>query len=148
MARTKRTGQTLVEVVMATMIAAMTTAAVFSVILSSFVSNAKADKRDAAAMVLRRAQQTLSSYVTVAPGDPNYSVGSPPGLWPDDSSGQWALSDGVHDITSLLSGTQLAGSGASLTYNVTSQNCGFGLGSAPRNELACKTVVFNLNYPD
>ena len=109
----------------------------------------KADKRDAAAMVLRRAQQTLGSYVTVAPTDPTYSAGSPVGRWPADASGQWALRNGTHDITSLLTGTQLAGTGALFTYTVSSNDClGTGGGSAPNYEKSCKTVIFNLTYPD
>lgn len=145
----RRAGQTLIEVVMATMIAAMTTTAVFSVILSSFVSGARADKRDAAAMVLRRAQQTLGSYVTVAPTDPAYSAGSPVGRWPADASGQWALRNGTHIITSLLDNTQLAGPGALFTYTVSSNDClNTGGGSAPNYEQSCKTVIFNLTYPD
>lgn len=144
----ERRGQTLIEVVMATMIAAMTTTAVFSVILSSFVSGSKADKRDDAAAVLRGAQQVLNSYVTALPNDPAYSAGSPTGRWSADASGVWALRTGVHDISSLLATTKLSGAGASLTYTVSNTDCGFGLGTAPNNELACKTVVFNLTYPD
>lgn len=153
MTSARRPGQTLVEVVMATMIAAMTTTAVFSVILSSFVSGAKADKRDTAAMMLRRAQETLKSYVTVEPSNASYSPGVTPGRWIADSSGQWALRNGTHDITSLLINTPLydpANPGASrFEYVVTSNDClGTGMGSAPNYEQACKTVVFSLTYPD
>ncbi|MCM2268324.1 MAG: hypothetical protein NDI60_11195 [Elusimicrobiales bacterium] len=148
MTHAARPGQTLIEVVMATMIAAMTTTAVFSVILSSFVSGAKADKRDAAAMVLRRAQQTLNSYVSAEPWTAAYSAGATPGIWAADSSGVWALRNGVHDITSLLTGTSLSGTGASFTYTVASNDCGFGLGPGPNLPYACKTVTFSLIYPD
>ncbi len=147
---------------MATMIAAMTTTAVFSVILSSFVSGAKADKRDAAAALLRRAQETLKSYVSADPFNPNMFPGVSPGVpgspgpstalgsWQADSSGYWALRPGTHDISSLLAGTPLAGTGASFTYFVTNDNCmpSVGVGSAPNYELACKMVVFTLTYPD
>ena len=150
----KRSGQTLMEVTMATMIAAITTTAVFSVVLSSYVSDAKSDKRDAAAMVLRRAQDTLKSYVSADPSNPAYvpSV-SGTGLWPADTTNSWALrGDGtVHNISSLVSGPPLTVSGgpaATLTYTVFSYDCGFGLGSAPNYERACKRVVFNLNYTD
>lgn len=144
--RHARPGQTLIEVVMATMIAAITTTAVFSVVLSSFVSTSKADKRDAAAMALRRAQQTLASYVTALPSDAAYSPGATPGRWPIDLSGQWALRNGSHDITGLLTGTPL--NGGTLTYTVASNDCGLGLGAFPDYPLACKTVVFTLTYPD
>jgi len=146
-----RPGQTLIEVVIATMISAMTTTAVFSVILSSFVSDAKADKRDAATMVLKRAQEALKSYVSAQPGDPNWEPGSPVGHWAADASGNWALRDGFHDVSSMVTSAPLTVSGLpapTLTYNVTSYNCGFGLGTAPNNEAACKQVVFTLTYPD
>ncbi|MGD9641551.1 MAG: hypothetical protein AB7V08_02305 [Elusimicrobiales bacterium] len=142
-----RPGQTLIEVVMATVIAAMTASAVFSVVLSSFVADARADKRDAAAMALRQAQQALKVYVSVAPNDPNYSPGAVAGRWAADGSGQWALRNGNHNITSLLAGTPIA-NGGSFTYNVTSYDCGFGLGTPPNYELACKQVSFSLTYTD
>ncbi len=127
---------------MATMIAAITTTAVFSVILSSFVSTSKADKREAAAMALRRAQQTLASYVTAVPGESEYSAGT---SWSAEG-GPWPLREGAHTITSLLRGTPLEG--GTLAYTVASRNCGFGTGPAPDYPLACKTVVFTLTYPD
>ncbi len=136
---------------MATMIAAMTTTAVFSVILSSFVSDAKADKRDAAAMALKRAQETLKSYVSSQPGDSTYVPGSPAGHWAADSGAVWALREGSHDVSSMVASPPLTVAGqtaASLTYTVVSYNCGFGIGSAPNYETACKRVVFLLTYPD
>ncbi len=154
----RRSGQTLIEVTMATMIAAITTTAVFSVVLSSYVSDSKADKRDAASMVLKRAQDTLKSYVSALPGDANYvpvSAGGCVGCWSADSSGGWALAAGTHDISSLMNGgnnpvlnpTGAACSGGSsicgLKYTVTDNNCGFGTGAN-----ACKRVAFSLVYTD
>jgi len=79
-----RPGQSLIEVTMATMIAAITTTAVFSVVLSSFVSDARADKRDAAAMAVRHAQEVLKSFVSVDPYNPLYAPTSAlgTGRWP------------------------------------------------------------------
>lgn len=153
MKKRARPGQTLIEVVMATMISAITTTAVFSVLLSSFVSDAKADKRDAAAMVLKRAQETLRSYVSAVPTDSTYvpSSGSLVGRWAADSSGAWALRDGTHDISSLVQLPPLSPAGgpqATLSYTVSSYDCGFGIGSALNKELACKTVTFTLTYAD
>ena len=148
--RTRR-GQTLIEVVMATMISAMTTTAVFSVILSSFVSDNKADKRDAAAMVLKQAQETLKSYVSAVPGEPNYVPGSPSGHWPAEVGGTWALREGNHDVSSLVATLPLTVPGqpaATLTYTVASYPCGFGTGNPPNYSTACKRVVFTLTYPD
>lgn len=143
----KKKGQTLVEVAVATIIAATTAMAVFSVILSSFASQQKADKREAAGFILKQAQETLKSYVSAVPGDVNYSPNAG-GHWPDDSFGGWALAQGNHNITSLLSNTCLADTPLpapvpSFTYTVADTDCGFGTGAT-----ACKTVQFTLVYQD
>lgn len=165
MRATKRPGQSLIEVTMATMIAAVTTTAVFSVVLSSFVSDARADKRDAAAMAMRRAQEVLKSYVSVAPysadmlpGDGRLQPGAPSsgtgvGRWSADTSGVWALRDGNHNISSLVNASPVlspAGSPqATLTYTVQSYSCAwFGMGTGPDFPTACKRVTFNLSYTD
>ncbi len=136
---------------MATIVAAMTTTAMFSVMLSGFTSQAKADKREAAAMVLKLAQETLKSYVSSVPTEGLYEPTGPGGVgrWASDLSGNWALADGLHTITPLLQGTVLQ-PGGTLTYTVTSSPClGAGIaGTAPNNELSCKTVNFSLVYPD
>lgn len=141
----KRPGQTLVEVCMATIVAAMTTTAIFSVMLSGFTSQAKADKREAAAMVLKRAHETLKSYVSAAPNESAYEPTGPDGtgIWVSDLNKSWALSDGGHNITSLLNGTPLTG--GTFIYTVTSMDCGFG---TVNKALACKSVKFDLTYPD
>lgn len=150
----KRPGQTLIEVTMATMIAAITTTAVFSVVLSSYVSNVKADKRDAAAMALRRAQDTLKSYISTLPGDALYSPTTTSGVgrWPADSSGMLALSAGNHNISSLVSGPPLTPSGgpaATFSYTVANVNC-LSLPPGPllTDANQCKTVFFTLGYAD
>ncbi len=161
-----RPGQTLIEVSMATMVAAMTSTAVFSVMLSSFVSSAKADKRDAAAMAIKYAQQALQAYVSVDPTNPNMVNGIPGspnnGLWPADSSHVWALRPNItHDISSLVAYDPYNPSDpsnilspdpshqASFTYTVQSQPCGgFPMGSPPDYPTACKAVTFRLSYTD
>jgi len=157
----KRPGQTLIEVTIAALIAAMTATAVFSVVLSSYGSEPRADKRDAAAMVLRRAQATLGSYVSLDPYNPNLlpgllpempaAPGSPIGRWAADTTGVWALCARAHDISSLVAGPPLSMPGyppATLTYTVADYDCGFGLGPPPHFQYACKRVVFTLNYTD
>jgi type II secretory pathway pseudopilin PulG len=148
----KRSGQTLIEVTMATMIAAITTTAVFSVVLSSYVSNSKADKRDAAAMALKYAQDTLKSYVSAEPGSAAYSpsnAGLNPGLWSKDTSGGLALRAGDHDISSLVSGPPLStpGNPATFSYKVTNEDC-LGIGGGAPDAYQCKKVVFSLKYTD
>jgi len=143
----KRAGQTLIEVTIATIIAAITTVAIFSVILSGFVSEQKADRKEAAAMVLKNAQQTLQSFVSVEPSNASYSPNAG-GRWSADTSGVWALNAGRHDISSLMNGTILGpgcvwGGACSFTYIVADTNCGFGGGTS-----ACKTVTFDMLYAD
>ena len=150
-ARIKRPGQTLIEVAIATMIAAMTTVAVFSVALSSFVSQKKSDKKELAAMMLKEAQQTLQTFVSAVPGDVNYSPNAG-GWWQADSlNPAWALSAGMHDISSLMPIDLrtdpvvpcVAGGSCYFVYTVTDADCGFGGGNN-----ACKTVSFDMNYAD
>ncbi len=131
---------------MATMIAAVTTTAIFSVVLSGFVSSSRADKRDAAAMAMRYAQETLKGYVSADPGNASYVPNS--GRWSAESpQPAWALSAGPHYISSLVAAPNpLSPPGvpaASLQYNVTDVDCGFGTGSG-----ACKQVVFQLTYTE
>ena len=163
---TKRPGQTLIEVVIATLIGAMTTVAVFSVVLSSFVSQKKADKKELAAMLLKNAQQTLQAFVSAVPGDANYSPNAG-GVWKDSS---WALSAGTHDISSLMNTpenidlrpvdpatgireTCAVAGGCYFTYTVGNTDCLRGdklVPSQPTNTdvTTCKTVIFNMKYAD
>ncbi|OGR75449.1 MAG: hypothetical protein A2X32_13095 [Elusimicrobia bacterium GWC2_64_44] len=151
-----RPGQSLIEVTMATMIAAITTTAVFSVVLSSFVSDARADKRDAAAMAVRHAQEVLKSFVSVDPYNPLYAPTSAlgTGRWQADTSGAWALRDGRHWINSLVQqpGSPLSPAGvpaATMFYDVQSYQCAwFGTGAGPDFPMACKRVTFRLDYTD
>ena len=143
----KRAGQSLIEVVMATIIAAMTTTAIFSVILSSFVADFKADKREAAAMALKQAQEILKSYVSAVPTETAYIPGAAVGRWAADSSGSWALAAGPHNLDSLVAGPPLTVAGQpapTFRYTVTNTNC-IGFADDARS---CKTVVFTITFPD
>ncbi len=153
-----RPGVTLIEVAIAGLITAMTTAAVFSVVLSSFVSHERADKRELAGLMVKRAQKSLMGYVSAVPADPNYTPGSPVGHWPAEAwNNQWALrgSGGggtMHDISSLMIGTDLQVPGVScrwgqacyFVYRVINNNCGLGTGDT----VACKEVRFEMRYAD
>lgn len=152
----KRPGQTLIEVVIATLIAAMTTVAIFSVILSSFVSQKKADKKEAAAMLLKEAQQTLQTFVSAVPNDSNYSPNAG-GTWKEP--GRWALAGAPapglqHDISSLMTAelrpagvTCAAGASCYFTYTVTNLDC-LGLGAYNTDFTSCKQVDFSMKYAD
>jgi len=148
--------------VIATMIAAISATAVFSVVLSTSVSTIKTDKREAAAMMFKKAQETLKNYVSAVPTETAFVPNG--GKWTADTSAlnPWALATGTHDISSLLNCPYSSGdprnpvlnpncltcsSGSSVckfTYTVAVYDCGFGGGSFTD----CKKVSFSLKYPD
>ncbi|MDO8805509.1 MAG: hypothetical protein Q7R35_13895 [Elusimicrobiota bacterium] len=164
----KRPGQTLIEVTIAALISAITTTAIFSVILSSFVADARTDKRDAAAMVLKRAQDTLKSYVSSVPTDANMfpgvvppepakpgAPGSTVGHWSAEGGAAWALAGSaggtVHNVDSLVAGPPLTMPGgplATLRYTVFNTNCLALVAPLNIDANQCKRVVFNLAYTD
>ncbi len=157
-----RPGVTLIEVSIAALITAMTSAAVFSIVLSGLVSHEKADKRELAAMVIKRASQSLANYVSAVPSDSTYTPTSSPGgvgHWAASATLGWSLrgnaGGGVtHDISSLLNGTELQVPGQTcaagnaycfFTYTVVDYDCGLGTANTA---WACKRVTFNLRYAD
>lgn len=157
-------GATLIEVMMAAIIASMATTAIYSVVLSSFVSVAKADKREASSLIFKKAQNTLKSYVAVEVSNTIYDLPGKkdtPGVWEADTSGKWALSGNSgspgkrHDISSLLKGTVFQpglttcgwGKSCHLVYYVKNDECGIDTGGTA-DHLACKTVKFELKYAD
>ena len=149
-----RKGQTLVEVMVATVIAASTATAIFSVVLSSHVGELKSDKKEAAAMVIKAAQEQLKIYVSADPSDPEFSPVAG-GHWGKDTNGGWALATGSHNVDLLLAGVkQLEGKNTAptLTYVVANVNCGFcsdaACSGAPDQTLACKQVTLTLTYED
>lgn len=168
---TRRAGQTLVEVVIAILIAAMTTVAVFSVVLSGTVSQKKAEKKEIAAMLLKEAMQTLQTFVSAVPDNAAYSprIGAAlPGRWPADDSGDWALRGNPgagrrHDISSLMNRNTLEmqalrgttpvcrwGRPCYFVYWVSDDNTAACVNPAlgAGTELACKTVEFRMEYTD
>ncbi len=153
----KRKAFTLVEIVIAVLISAMVAMASFSIFTSTMVSQKRSNKRELAAVVLRMVQESLKAYVTSDtdtikwPYYPsaNWRFCNHAGMC--DTYNGWALQSGVsHNITSFLNTepflSQLCNgniSNCSFSYTVTDTNCGFGTGPG-----ACKTVQFNLSYPD
>lgn len=140
-------GFTLAEVVIALLVAAMAVMAMFSVILSTFVTSAKADKKQEGMLLMRGAAETLRAYVSADPAntDPELMLpGTPVGHWSAETGAGWSLAAGAHNISSLLSGTKFQT--GSLSYAVTEIPCVdvgiIGL------ELKCRQVKFTLTYPD
>ncbi|OGS13619.1 MAG: hypothetical protein A2285_05950 [Elusimicrobia bacterium RIFOXYA12_FULL_57_11] len=127
------------------MIAAVTATAVFSVVLSSHVGGTRSDKKEAASMALKAAQEQLKIYVSAVPSDPMFSPNG--GVLPGDlPAGVWALSAGTHDVSFMLNDMpQLAGTPPpTLTYTVVNVACEFG----SSNETSCKKVTFTITYPN
>jgi hypothetical protein len=113
-------------------------------------------------MILREAQQTLQSFVSVEPMNSKYSP-STGGIWAADSSLSWALAAGRHDISSLLNGTELqtpgtvcaAGAECFFVYDVTDDNSASCVGGLMNDTdpqklttKACKKVTFSVKYAD
>lgn len=145
MSNKNRKGIVMVEVVVAIVVAAITSMAIFSVVLSAVISQRKADKREAAAMLIQKTAEKLKSYVTATTSFPD-SFKIPDTSWrlPGDSYNGWALAgsaNGItHDVSSLLPDSL---SGGSFTYTVYNEDCGFGTG----DYVSCKRVVFSLTIP-
>ena len=140
-----RKGQSLIEVTVAVLIAAITATGVFSVILSTKYSNVKSDNKEAAAIALHSAQEYLRPYVSVAstiPGD-YQTYFMPKGINIYGESG-WALANGTHDMSFLLYNMpQLEN--ATLTYTVSNADCN---NSSSEQNLQCRGVSFSLNIPE
>ena len=165
-----RSGQSLMEVVIAILIAAIASVAVFSVVLSSSVSQKKADKKEQIAMLMWEAQGTLQTFVSADLTTPVYTTAgtyyapNQGGIWSADTSGNWALEPGRHDISSLMNTpehidlrrdpdtnqvyTCVDGGACSLVYvvtDITGNDCLEGIMDATTLQ-ACKSVQFTIKY--
>jgi len=139
----KRKGQSLIEVTVAVLISAVTATGIFSVILSTKYSHARADSKDSAAIVFRAAQEYLKPYVSVAAYDTAYVSSF---LQNQNIYGEnfWALADGHHNMDFILVNMPQF-TGASLSYDVSTANCN---SSSNIAALECRNVVFNLSIPE
>lgn len=136
----KRKGQSLLEVTIAVLISAITATGIFSVILSTRYSHAKADEKESAAIVFRSAQEYLKPYVgTTATGftaaNPNNNI---------YGENVWALQENyTHHLEFLLTNMpQFYGS--TFTYTVSVDDCT----SAADTLNQCRSVHFNLEIPE
>ncbi len=139
----KRKGQSLIEVTVAVLISAVTATGIFSVILSTKYSHARADNRESAAIVFRAAQEYLKPYVSVAAYDTSYISTFLPN---QNIYGEsvWALSTGRHYMNFMLENMPQF-KGATLYYDVSRANCN---SSSDIDALECRNVVFNLSIPE
>jgi type II secretory pathway pseudopilin PulG len=109
----KNKGFTLIEVIVAVLVAAMAVVAVFAVIVSTFTSAPKSDKKETAGLVMQQASEKLKGYVVDSTDQLPASI--PINLCPV-LDGTSALADGAHNASCLLDNTVLEG--GVLTYTV------------------------------
>lgn len=135
-----RSGQSLLEVTIAVLISAITATGIFSVILSTRFSRAKADIRETAAIIFRSAQEYLKPYVSVAPN----SDFLPQQFIFGEAPNQWALADGKHNMNFLLINMPQV-YGSTLTYTVATADC---IAGVTAQTLECRNVKFELEIPE
>lgn len=136
----KRKGQSLLEVTIAVLISAITATGIFSVILSTRYSHARADEKESAAIVFRSAQEYLKPYVgTTATGftaaNPNNNI---------YGETVWALQENYTHHLEFLLANMPQFHGSTFTYTVSVDNCT----SAADSSNQCRRVNFNLEIPE
>lgn len=136
-------GFTLIEVIVAILVAAIAVVAIFAVILSAFRSAPKSDQKETAGLIIRQAAEQLKAYVA----DQNawtqeFPASLPRNLCSDtptnDDGNKAPLATGAHNVSCLLYGTVLEG--GTLTYIVTNINVA--------GELQYRKVDFSLELPE
>ena len=139
----KRKGQSLIEVTVAILIAAITATGIFSVILSTKYSHAKADEKESAAIVFRSAQEYLKPYVGTSADNFNAS-NNIQNIYGEEV---WALQENyTHNLDFLLTNMpQFIGS--TFTYTVSIAPC-LSNTDTSNNINQCRSVNFNLQMPE
>ena len=136
----KYKGFTLVEVVVAVLVAGIAVVSVFTVIVSTFTSAPKSDRKETAGLILKQANEQLKAYAArsyaIEKGDAlmlSHFPASLTGICDETDP----MSAGDHDITCLLDDTILED--GTLTYTVSNV--------PPAGELLYKKVDFSLQLP-
>jgi Tfp pilus assembly protein PilV len=123
MKKLSRRGGALVEVVIATLLLAITVSGVFAALLTASTQTGSLTEREQASQHVDLLLDELRNYVTSdtapspdAPGEP----AGPARTWrlPGDACGCWALQEGAHDVSSRLPAA-LRARGATLAYDVS-----------------------------
>jgi prepilin-type N-terminal cleavage/methylation domain-containing protein len=138
-----KSGFTLIEVIVAILVAAIAVIAIMAVILSSFRSAPKSDQKELSGLIIRQAIERLKAYVT----DENTWTQELPNSLPTNLCSDTATNDdgnrdpfvsGNHNVSCLLTNTDLEG--GALTYRVTNIVDGTG-------KLLYRKVDFDLSLP-
>jgi len=116
-----RNGSTLIEVVVGAMILVMAAAVIGNVMLSTFMVKRSDKLRYDLSVETAALREHLKNYVTADTSIVSNAPGFPPWHMPEDSScaSCWALSPGVHDVTSRLPAGLRADYKATLKYTVS-----------------------------
>lgn len=116
-----RKGNTLIEVMMASIILAMAVAAIGNLLLTVFTVPKRGNAQYEIAFAAKKLREQLKSYVTADTSVTLNAPGSPPWHLPDDSSctNCWALADGAHNATDMLSSDLRTRYKATMRYTVT-----------------------------
>lgn len=101
----QRSGSTLIEVVIATMVFAIAAAAAGAVLVSALTVKRTNRARSAMVGEIASLKDELRNYVTADTAVTHGAPGSPPWHMPEDASCNacWALSPGIHDVSARLS---------------------------------------------
>lgn len=118
-----RKGATLVEIVVGSMIIAVTAALVGNILLASLSATTSDQTRFTITNEAAALKEELKNYVTADTSITQNAPGSPPWHLPEDSSCAdcWALSEGVHDATTRLPAKLRDTYKATLKYTVTDE---------------------------
>lgn len=133
-------GFTLVEVVVSVLLVAIMAASFLSIALTSRSDRGRLARRAAADAALRRAAETLNSYVTA-----DRTLANGPGAgadgWrlPGDASGLRALDAGHHPLDAAAWAPGLSDAGGRIAYDVTVR----GTPSGPQ-----PTAVFTVTWSE
>lgn len=118
-----RRGGALVEVVIATLLLAITVTGVFAALLTAGTQSGSLVEREDASLHIDRLLDELRNYVTSDTTPTVDAPGTPAGAqrtWslPGDSCACWALQEGAHDVSARLPAA-LRARGATLGYDVS-----------------------------
>lgn len=111
------------EVLVSTMLLAMLTVAVSSLLLSMFGAAKAGQARHEISLEAKKLREHLKAYVTADTSVKDHAPGNPPWHLPGDlsCSGCWALSDGTHEASALLPESLRLKYKAAMSYTVTSE---------------------------
>jgi len=119
----KRLGTTLIEIIVAGALLAMLSVTVSGLLLSMFCTSKTGQARHEISLEAKKLREHLKAYVTADTSLTLNAPGNPPWHLPADSSctNCWALANGQHNASDLLSADLREKYKATMTYRVTGE---------------------------